>query len=41
MARDESKSRTLKGGADDRKFRLDRAPLADCLTLSTDHVAAQ
>jgi hypothetical protein len=39
--KDESKSRTLKGGADDRKFRLDRAPLADCLTLSTDHVAAQ
>ena len=39
--KDESKSRTLKGGADDRKFRLDRAPLADCPTPSTDHVAAQ
>jgi hypothetical protein len=39
--KDESKSRPLKGGADDRKFRLDRAPLADCPTPPTDHVAAQ
>jgi hypothetical protein len=33
---DEEASHSLKGGADDRVFRLDRASLSDCTALVTD-----